>query len=467
MVLVAAAICLVFGFVLVASSNACDKPNRANLEKQLQMWKDQLAQSEQLAAESAFPVLAPLCLKRRCPQQWKDAERKQEVQDLFHKIWLDYVAKDKDQIAKLEKLLADPPQPSYMQLPKVELPGPVSITTTSRSLRPVARAATALIQSESEYVALLAAITQGLERAQGANDAGDHRWTAKQMRAATSLARFASDLLHRQAALRATLAVATKASKMQYRFSAAAIRALQARVRRHGLPPALRKALTELGWSRADLEEMRRDILQGPARAIDEVGMLRDPAWAQANAAMSDALRAWAQDMEPLGSLGLCQPPPSHFTGTATVEYSTDNGGHVTHSFTLTYTQAPSAPSRSPLTYWLTAATDTVNYDVPGDGNCSEDSGTGAGVLSFDSAGGQPQELVFWPEEGNIYGYAIQFGAGGWLPLVDTTCGLPQPHPGWVQAWVDTESTPEEHKTASLSDIAATGSGVTWHLQAG
>lgn len=162
--------------------------------------------------------------------------------------------------------LADPPDPKFRATVKLEARKRVVVTgrgTTARRL-------TRLLARQARAIALARAFRFALDKAGGAQQAGQPRYVGIQTRAALGHARaLATELEQLTADTRAIVPALRKLAAMRRSVSAAEL----ARARR-GAPAVVTRTLRKLGWSAADLKLLH----EAAAQKVDPAQVPNPPA---------------------------------------------------------------------------------------------------------------------------------------------------------------------------------------------
>jgi hypothetical protein len=156
----------------------------------------------------------------------------------------------------------DPPDPNFTTVSPPRVKRVPAIRASRRVSRRAARALNALVRSVMTDVGLVGAVTHAFERTQGALQAGDVVWEARQRAA---LARYATRLarvLNGRQRLRVRARRALKASGFpKLTATRAAVRRAQRRVQAHGFPKRMRRMFAAVGLTAAEQDAFRAAIL--------------------------------------------------------------------------------------------------------------------------------------------------------------------------------------------------------------
>ncbi|MDD5560152.1 hypothetical protein [Candidatus Methylomirabilis sp.] len=139
----------------------------------------------------------------------------------------------------------------------------------------------ALFSNLAQEIGFTKALLTSVERAQGAEEAGDAFWKSQQMQAAAYFASQLATALNVQPELRANVQIALQATgRPSILITADDIANFQRDVAAHGLPVFLTEALTQLGADSATIERIRNSLiaLSPSADVVSFPEMLTDPA---------------------------------------------------------------------------------------------------------------------------------------------------------------------------------------------
>ncbi len=164
-------------------------------------------------------------------------------------------------------IAADPPDSRYGSIVSPEFGKPLWVP------RGVPRRQQRLLQKwideEREDAALRHALRVSLERAEGATEAGDGKWTLRQMIAVSEFARQDASALYEEAhtlvKLRRALAATGAVNPL---ITANEVRRAQNHLKRHGFRPAMRRLLIRAGANQSQLTDLRAQIVQASPRKL-------------------------------------------------------------------------------------------------------------------------------------------------------------------------------------------------------
>jgi phage gpG-like protein len=164
-------------------------------------------------------------------------------------------------------IAADPPDSRYGSIVSPEFGKPLRVP------RGVPRRQQRLLQKwideEREDAALRHALRVSLERAEGATEAGDGKWTLRQMIAVSEFARQDASALYEEAhtlvKLRRALAATGAVNPL---ITANEVRRAQNHLKRHGFRPAMRRLLIRAGANQSQLTDLRAQIVQASPRKL-------------------------------------------------------------------------------------------------------------------------------------------------------------------------------------------------------
>jgi hypothetical protein len=171
------------------------------------------------------------------------------------------------QAGEYRRLAEDPPDPNYHALVVPALPPRLKVAhTVPAKLRRILQR---WLDNSRQETAQLHALRVTLERVQGATAAQDGQWTVTQLVAAARFAHGSATALRRETSILRSLRKALRRTpRLNPKLSAAEARRAQRLIRQHGLPAALKKDLTRLGATKADLARLRSSVLRTPARKL-------------------------------------------------------------------------------------------------------------------------------------------------------------------------------------------------------
>ncbi len=194
----------------------------------------------------------------------------------------------------------DPPDPNYKQLARLGFPRwPVAKPGPGLTKQEVA-AENALATNTTRVVGYDTAFLTSLERAQGANAAGDGDWDRVQSHAAAGFARAEAKLLDARPPLEAALRQAFESAVTRVQVSVADARKAAGRVFQSGLPPSFVSLLRAFGLSTQEIASVRTQMAGvAPSKvAGDLAAKLAVPAQAAAERKSAGIVRQIAARLE-------------------------------------------------------------------------------------------------------------------------------------------------------------------------
>jgi hypothetical protein len=170
---------------------------------------------------------------------------------------------------------ADPPDPNF-----AEIAQPVVIRM-ARVRGPGGRPLTGLLRMSARIMSLGGALVTSVERAQGAALAGDRDWVRRQSLTAADHAQHLAMALRRMPRLLSQARrFVVRSGARDARLTSSRLRAVQRRVRAHGLPAFLTRPLARLKVTRVERATLRRKLLSPdtPVPQLTTAGLLGNPA---------------------------------------------------------------------------------------------------------------------------------------------------------------------------------------------
>lgn len=193
----------------------------------------------------------------------------------------------------------DPPDPRYKEPFRPKIPRVATIRPGAGVSPAAARALNALIANRLRTGAYVLAWIRSIEKAQGADKAGDKTWSKRQRKAAAGYAREAARTLERDRSLStAALRELQHGGFVDTPVTRNQARAWQNRVRQRGLPAETMRVLRAAGVDEPRLAAFRMAVAQLDSRLVSGVGAfgsLTDRRLAAANAATIKALHKAAR----------------------------------------------------------------------------------------------------------------------------------------------------------------------------
>jgi hypothetical protein len=181
---------------------------------------------------------------------------------------------------RTRRMADDPPDSRFEQVVLPHYPGSPSSSELVRLDASSGRDLAAYLRSLSLESGRMSAIVSSIERSAGAHLAGQPRFQLLQMQAAgrhaTRLVATLTTRLERHAALERSLRRGLTRRHAPNAITAGQTRALQRRVRAHGLPTRVMSTLTRLGATRAEIDELTGMVLSFKARRVTLDELLAD-----------------------------------------------------------------------------------------------------------------------------------------------------------------------------------------------
>jgi hypothetical protein len=268
--------------------------------------------------------------------------------------------------------LSDPPDPNFTVIAQPITPflSTQPVTAAQAGGQRQADAINALLTNAEQAIGVGRALLTSIQRAWGAFNAGDAFWEAQQTQAARQYAKQLAGLLYVEPQLLSGVRDAFQvAGAQQPRLTTGDVAQFQAQVGRDGLPSQLVQSLTDLGFDRTALDQIRQEILgQDPSIVAglgggDVLSALTDPAVVKAFLGVAQAFSRFAGG--------------SSFTRATTITYTGDTSGdfhdQVTLAATLLDTSSSTAVPVSGATLILALGSQscTAATDSTGQGMCS------------------------------------------------------------------------------------------------
>ena len=200
----------------------------------------------------------------------------------------------------------DPPDPDYQGLfnptiPRVRVRPGKSLTPSA------ARALNKLLANAFSFNAYEFAWIRSIEKAQGAEQAGDSEWVQRHRDAAASYAGKAAAALARDMKLRAAARRQVKRSGFRhFKLTASQVRRWQRQVKRTGLPTRMERMIRKAGFDKGSIAKLRRDLVAIDARDVARIGVfgeVKDQRFHDLNARLVTVLRGSADSLSAGGPL--------------------------------------------------------------------------------------------------------------------------------------------------------------------
>jgi hypothetical protein len=200
----------------------------------------------------------------------------------------------------------DPPDPDYRGLFTPTIPQ--LRVRPGKSLTPkAARAFNKLIANTLHYNAYTFAWFRSIEKAQGAEQAGDSGWTQQHRAAAASYARKAADALARDMNLRAAARRQLQRSGFRhFKLTVPQIRRWQRQVMKKGLPKEMERVIRKARFDEGSLAKLRRDLVAMDAHQVARLGVfgeVKDRRYHELNSRTVTLLRDSADSLSSGGPL--------------------------------------------------------------------------------------------------------------------------------------------------------------------
>lgn len=195
----------------------------------------------------------------------------------------------------------DPPDPLYKELFRPRVPRVASVRPGKGISAAAARALNRMIANRLRSGAYTVAWIRSIEKAQGADKAGDTTWARRHRTAAAGYARVAATALERDKSL-STVALRElqNGGFVDTGVTLAQVRQWQKRVQQRGLPLELARVLGAAGVGDARVTAYRNAVTQLEPKLVAGVGVfgnVTDPRLAAANVKMIGALRRSASTL--------------------------------------------------------------------------------------------------------------------------------------------------------------------------
>lgn len=203
--------------------------------------------------------------------------------------------------ARYAKWANDPPDPNYKEVSTPARFRVPKLTAAGRSGRRTASALNALLQNFSDQASMAGALTHAFERTQGAAQAGDRTWEAKQRSAASLYATGLANLIRGRAGLAAHLRTALRATgERTISVNRSAARRAQRRIGTDGLSRSLSRTLARGGLTPSQRADLRADLLlrKPSAKGTSVLTILTDPALAASERAAAEAFEGLATTVD-------------------------------------------------------------------------------------------------------------------------------------------------------------------------
>ena len=200
----------------------------------------------------------------------------------------------------------DPPDPDYQALftptiPRVRVKPGKSLTPRA------ARAFNKLLANALRSSAYEFAWMRSIEKAQGAEQAGDSEWVQRHRDAAASYARKAADALARDMNLRAAARRQLKRSGFRHsELTASQVRRWQRQVKRKGLPTEMKRVIRKARFDEGSIAKLQSDLVAIDAQDVARLGVfgeVKDRRFHDLNARLVTVLRRSASSLSAGGPL--------------------------------------------------------------------------------------------------------------------------------------------------------------------
>jgi hypothetical protein len=164
----------------------------------------------------------------------------------------------------------DPPDPGFTTITRPVTPRLPAIRTSRRLSRRAATALKALLRNISTEGSLIRAMTQAFERSQGALQAGDTVWEAKQRAAASAYAAKLVRVIRGRAKLRRRGRAALRASRFPtLAMSRTVVMQTLRQIRRHGFPKRVRRVFATVGLTATEQARLQATVGRLAARQVN------------------------------------------------------------------------------------------------------------------------------------------------------------------------------------------------------
>jgi hypothetical protein len=200
----------------------------------------------------------------------------------------------------------DPPDPDYQGLftptiPRVRVRPGKSLTPSA------ARAFNKLIANALRSSAYQFAWVRSIEKAQGAEQAGDSEWVQRHRDAAASYARKAADALAGDMTLRAAARRQLKRSGFRhFKLTASQVRHWQRQVKQKGLPKEMKRVIRKARLDEGSIAKLQSDLVAIDAQDVARLGVfgeVKDQRFHDLNARLVTVLRGSADSLSAGGPL--------------------------------------------------------------------------------------------------------------------------------------------------------------------
>jgi len=162
----------------------------------------------------------------------------------------------------------DPPDSNFTVIATPNIPNIPPIAAGSGVTQAEADALNALIPNQAAFFGIGMAAVTSANRAQGAFDAGNSFWEARQTQAATLYLTEMGSLLPQQAQLLAAFHDALVAAGISVNFTSSDVLKLEQQIASNGLPPQLVQVLTTFGADQATINQIKNLVIVQDINAV-------------------------------------------------------------------------------------------------------------------------------------------------------------------------------------------------------
>jgi YVTN family beta-propeller protein len=162
----------------------------------------------------------------------------------------------------------DPSDPNFTVIATPNIPNIPPIAAGSGVTQAEADALNALIPNQAAFFGIGMAAVTSANRAQGAFDAGNSFWEARQTQAATLYLTEMGSLLPQQAQLLAAFHDSLVAAGVSVNFTSSDVLKLEQQIASNGLPPQLVQVLTTFGADQATINQIKNLVIVQDINAV-------------------------------------------------------------------------------------------------------------------------------------------------------------------------------------------------------